>query len=119
MPSTNTTVTRHDRLVSCASDAAQRLESGHGPCGAQARRLDVYRRRDGGVIWHGERGSCCQRSSEDLDILVNIRLMTHGTEEFSRLLLEIGMDLDGSSPAGLAHRFVGRGTKVDILAAHG
>lgn len=72
------------------------------------------------VALHGmENGKLPPRSSEDLDILVNIRLMTHGTEEFSRLLLEIGMDLDGSSPTGLAHRFVGRGTKVDILAPDG
>ncbi|HLY87425.1 MAG TPA: hypothetical protein VKQ27_00435 [Acetobacteraceae bacterium] len=72
------------------------------------------------VALHGmEHGKLPPRSSEDLDILVNIRLITHGTEEFSRLLLEIGMDLDGSSPTGLAHRFVGRGTKVDILAPDG
>jgi len=59
------------------------------------------------VALHGmENGKLPPGSSEDLDSLVNIRLITRGTEEFSRLLLEIGMDLDGSSPTGLAHRFV-------------
>ena len=57
------------------------------------------------VALHGmENGKLPPRSSQDLDILVNIRLITRGTEGFSRLLLEIGMDLGGSSPTGLALR---------------
>jgi hypothetical protein len=91
-----------------AMDLAERKPEGWTLIGAQM------------VALHGmENGKLPPRSSEDLDILVNVRLMTHGTEEFSRLLLEIGMDLDGWSPTGLAHRFVGRGTKVDILAPDG
>lgn len=72
------------------------------------------------VALHGmEHGKLPPRASEDLDILVNIRVMTRGTEQFSRLLLELGLHLDGSSPTGLAHRFAGRGTKVDVLAPDG
>src|ERR1700694_424852 len=72
------------------------------------------------VALHGmEHGRLPLRSSEDLDVLVDIRVLTRGTEALSRLLLDLGLHLDGVSPTGLGHRFVGRGTKVDVLAPDG
>jgi hypothetical protein len=53
------------------------------------------------VALHGmEHGQLPLRSSEDLDVLVDIRVLTRGTEALSRLLLDLGLDLDGVSPTG-------------------
>jgi hypothetical protein len=72
------------------------------------------------VALHGmEHGRLPPRSSEDLDVLVNIRMLTNGTALVSRLLLDLGLDLDGASPDNIGHRFVGRGTRVDVLAPDG
>src|ERR1700737_1932958 len=91
-----------------ALDLAERQLTGWTLIGAQM------------VALHGmEHGRLPLRSSEDLDVLVDIRVLTRGTETLSRLLLALGLDLDGDSPTGLGHRFVGRGTKVDVLAPDG
>jgi len=59
------------------------------------------------VALHGmEHGRLPLRSIEDLDVLVDIRVLTRGTETLSRLLLDLGLHLDGVSPTGLGHRLV-------------
>ena len=44
-----------------------------------------------------ERGRLPPRSSGDLDVLVNIRVLTDGTERISRVLCELGLELGGAN----------------------
>jgi hypothetical protein len=50
---------------------------------------------------------------------VDIKVLAGGTERVSKLLLEMGLELDGASPTNVGHRFVGRGVRVDVLAPDG
>jgi hypothetical protein len=59
------------------------------------------------------------RASRDADILVNVRVVSNGTERVSATLLSRGFSLDGVSPEGLGHRFVNGQVRFDILGPDG
>jgi hypothetical protein len=53
-----------------------------------------------------EFGRTPPRFSLDADALVNVRLIPHGTERFSKLLLELGYELVDVSGFGHGHRLM-------------
>ncbi len=59
------------------------------------------------------------RFSLDADALVNVRLTPHGTERFSKLLLDLGYELVDVSGFGHGHRFKKGGVSIDVLAPDG
>jgi len=72
------------------------------------------------VAVHGwQRGREQIRPSKDADILVNVRAVTDGTTRVSRALLDRGFELEGISPEGIGHRFIGKGVRMDILGPDG
>jgi hypothetical protein len=72
------------------------------------------------VALHGWRmGRKQPRASKDADILVNVRVVSHGTERVSESLLLRGFSLDGVSPEGIGHRFVNEQVRFDILGPDG
>lgn len=63
---------------------------------------------------HGmEHARMPSRTSEYLDLLVDVKALTHGTERVGQLLVDLGMEFDGANLANVGRRFVGRGTTVD------
>lgn len=66
-----------------------------------------------------EHGSTPPRVSTDLDVLVNARVVTGAVPAFTEALEQREFKLDGYSPEGLAHRYLRRGVKVDVLAPDG
>ena len=66
-----------------------------------------------------EYGRTPPRFSLDADALVNVRLIPHGTERFSTLLLELGYELIDVSGFGHGHRFRRGGVDIDVLAPDG
>lgn len=66
-----------------------------------------------------EQGRTPPRQSLDLDVLVNVRLLTDGTEQLARSLIALGFDLDGQDAFGVGHRFRRSQATIDILAPDG
>jgi hypothetical protein len=66
-----------------------------------------------------EHGRTPPRFSLDADALVNVRLIPHGTQRFSKLLLELGYELIDVSGFGHGHRFRRGGVDIDVLAPDG
>jgi hypothetical protein len=66
-----------------------------------------------------EHGRMPPRFSLDADALINVRLIPHGTERFSKLLLELGYELIDVSGFGHGHRFRRGGVDIDVLAPDG
>ncbi|MCP3877322.1 MAG: hypothetical protein GY701_02845 [Sulfitobacter sp.] len=66
-----------------------------------------------------EHGITPPRVSTDLDVLVNARVVAGGVREFVAGIEEIGFELDGVSPEGLAHRYRRRTVTIDVLAPEG
>ncbi len=59
------------------------------------------------------------RVSTDLDVLVNVRVATKGLRKFVKALQDAEFELAGSSPEGIAHRYLRRGVSIDVLAPEG
>lgn len=59
------------------------------------------------------------RPSEDADVLVDVRAVSKGTERLSSALIDLGYELDGVTPQGIAHRFRRGQVRVDVLAPDG
>ena len=66
-----------------------------------------------------EHGATPPRVSTDLDVLVNARVITGGVRAFVAGIEEIGFELEGTSPVGLAHRYRRNTVTVDVLAPEG
>jgi hypothetical protein len=66
-----------------------------------------------------EFGRTPPRFSLDADALINVRLIPHGTERFSKLLLELGYEVVDVSGFGHGHRFKRGGVDIDVLAPDG
>jgi hypothetical protein len=72
------------------------------------------------VALHGlELGRRMPRASADFDILVDIRVLSAGTERVARLLDGMDFELDEPSPDGVSHRFRSGHAIVDVLAPDG
>lgn len=71
------------------------------------------------AIHAAERGRTPPRHSLDLDILVNVRLLTAGTEHVARSLVAAGFELDGQDAFGVGHRFRRGQATIDLLAPNG
>jgi hypothetical protein len=72
------------------------------------------------VAVHGwARNRAAPRTSRDADILVNVRMVSDGTEKISRRLQARGFALDGVSPEGIGHRFVKKNVRFDVLGPDG
>lgn len=70
------------------------------------------------VMLHAwEHGVSPTRTSRDLDVLVNIKAIAGGTQQFARQLLEAGFELAVVTPDGRGHRFVRGDVVIDVLAA--
>lgn len=70
------------------------------------------------VMLHAwEHGVSPTRTSRDLDVLVNIKALAGGTEQFSRQLIAIGFELAVVTPDGRGHRFARGEERIDVLAA--
>jgi hypothetical protein len=59
------------------------------------------------------------RVTTDLDVLVNSRVVTRATRRFVEAIVDLGFDLVGSDPTGIAHRYRRGGVVVDVLAPEG
>jgi len=71
------------------------------------------------VHLHGlEHGVNPPRFSMDLDVLVNARVVA-AVPSFVNEIRRIGFVLDGSSPDGLAHRYLRENVSLDVLAPEG
>ena len=66
-----------------------------------------------------ESGRTPPRFSLDADALVNVRVIPHGTQRFSKLLLELGYELVDVSGFGHGHRFRRGDVTIDVLAPDG
>ncbi|MBA3404729.1 MAG: hypothetical protein H0U13_08615 [Gemmatimonadaceae bacterium] len=70
------------------------------------------------VMLHAwEHGVSPTRTSRDLDVLVNIKAIAGGTQQFARQLLDAGFELAMVTPDGRGHRFVRGDVTMDVLAA--
>lgn len=59
------------------------------------------------------------RVSRDIDVLVNVRVVSDSIPEFVRGLEQRGFELAGFSAEGVAHRYNRRGISVDVLSPEG
>ena len=66
-----------------------------------------------------ERGASPPRISTDLDVLVNARIAGRTVAAFAAGLEDIGSELDGISPDGIAHRYRRNRVSIDVLAPEG
>ena len=66
-----------------------------------------------------ERGASPPRISTDLDVLVNARIAGRTVAAFAAGLEDIGFELDGISPDGIAHRYRRNRVTIDVLAPEG
>jgi len=66
-----------------------------------------------------ENGAPPPRVSTDLDVSVNARITTAAMREFVAAINELGFDLVGVSPEGIAHRYHRDGVSLDVLAPEG
>jgi hypothetical protein len=70
------------------------------------------------VMLHAwEHGVSPTRTSRDLDVLVNIKAIAGGTQQFARRLLDAGFELAMVTPDRRGHRFVRGDVMIDVLAA--
>lgn len=71
------------------------------------------------VALHGwEGGRQAPRPSQDFDVLVNVRLLTHGTRDVSRFLIDRRYEPEISAN-GMAHLFRRGEAEIDVLAPDG
>lgn len=70
------------------------------------------------VALHAWEAGITSRPSDDVDVLVNVRLAVNGTQEVSRFLLERDYQPEVSRNQ-LAHLFLRGATHVDVLAPDG
>lgn len=66
-----------------------------------------------------ENGRDPPRFSEDVDVIVDVRILRSATEDLAEDLLRSGYAFDGASPEGIGHRFVRGEVRVDVLAPDG
>lgn len=66
-----------------------------------------------------EYGASPPRISTDLDVLVNARIAGRPVAAFAAGLEELGFELDGISPDGIAHRYRRNRVSIDVLAPEG
>jgi len=59
------------------------------------------------------------RTTKDMDILVDLRLVPKGLRSMTRLVEGMGFRLKGVSPEGIGHRFERDGLVIDLLAPDG
>ncbi|KAA0232180.1 MAG: hypothetical protein JJLCMIEE_03610 [Acidimicrobiales bacterium] len=72
------------------------------------------------VLLHGlEHGQTPPRASEDLDALIDVRLVSGAVRSFVAELANLGFELEGADPDGVAHRYRRAGISVDVLAPDG
>jgi hypothetical protein len=92
------------------------------------RRVSVSRALIGGqlvALLAAEHGAALPRTTQDADVLVDVRAAPGGIEAVCAFLTERGLELEGVSPAGVGHRFSraadpGPGhVSVDVLAPDG
>jgi len=69
------------------------------------------------MLYAWEHGVSPTRTSRDLDVLVNIKAIAGGTQQFARQLLDAGFELAMVTPDGRGHRFVRGDVTMDVLAA--
>lgn len=70
------------------------------------------------VMLHAwQHGVVPTRTSRDLDVLVNIKALAGGTQQYARQLLDVGFELEVVTPDGRGHRFVRGEIMIDVLAA--
>jgi hypothetical protein len=69
------------------------------------------------VLMHAlEHGEAPPRISTDLDVLVDVRVVTGGTGGFVAEIASRGFEMAGASPTGVAHRYTRGGVSIDVLA---
>jgi hypothetical protein len=66
-----------------------------------------------------EHGASPPRISTDLDVLVNARIAGRPVAAFAAGLEDLGFELDGISPDGIAHRYRRNRVTIDVLAPEG
>ena len=66
-----------------------------------------------------EHGEGPLRSSVDLDLVVNVRLVPGGIKIMAQTLEQLGYEFDGANAAGIGHRFVNEPVRIDLLAPDG
>jgi hypothetical protein len=72
------------------------------------------------VALHGlERGHFPPRSSDDVDLVANVRAIGTSTEDLARTLEAEGLRLEGPNAEGIGHRFSNDVLSVDVLAPDG
>jgi hypothetical protein len=72
------------------------------------------------VVLHAFRvGALPPRASLDADVLVDVRVLQDGTRRLAETLRDWGLELEGVSPDGIGHRFVGDRVVLDLLAPDG
>jgi hypothetical protein len=72
------------------------------------------------VFLHGiEYGASPPRISTDLDVLVNARIAGRPVAAFAAGLEDLGFEVDGISPDGIAHRYRRNRVAIDVLAPEG
>lgn len=59
------------------------------------------------------------RSSTDLDVVVNVRVMPGGVRVMAKTLERLGYEFAGANNAGIGHRFVRGSVHIDLLAPDG
>jgi hypothetical protein len=71
------------------------------------------------TLYAFEHGRTPPRFSLDADALINVRLIPHGTQRFSKLLLDLDYELVDVSGFGHGHRFKKGAVVIDVLAPDG
>lgn len=66
-----------------------------------------------------ENGYPRPRTSRDLDVLADVRMMSNATTKISRILLDDGFELVEPSLSGVAHKFIKGDAIIDVLAPDG
>jgi len=72
------------------------------------------------VFLHGiEHGAAPPRISADLDVLINARITGRPIAAFASGVEDLGFEMDGISPDGIAHRYRRNRVTIDLLAPEG
>lgn len=66
-----------------------------------------------------EHGASPPRVSTDLDVLANARIAGRPVAAFAAGITDLGFELDGISPEGIAHRYRRSRVTIDVLAPEG
>jgi hypothetical protein len=66
-----------------------------------------------------EHGATPPRISTDLDVLINARITGRPIAAFAASVEDLGFELDGISPDGIAHRYRRNRVTIDLLAPEG